>query len=147
MTHDELLEKAYSLFPSSERPAHFTDPGHCEECKDHDDTLLANTREKVSYEVLGNPGWDPICFVNEEGFKYYFPALVRLALEGTCDEYYIDQFLFHVTQNSSCTSFSDEQSVFVEKVLEYLLEHKAEDIERNLDTDDLLAAIEHWKPS
>jgi hypothetical protein len=82
---------------------------------------------------------------NEKGFKYYFPALVRLALEGTGDEYYIDQFLFHITQNSNCISFTDEQSLFVVKVLEHLLENKAEEIERNLDADNLLNAIERWK--
>ncbi len=144
MNIGELVKEALSLFPQNDRPAHFTDPEHCEECRDHDKALLANTREKISYDILGNPGWDPICFINEPGFKYYFPAMVRLALEGTGNEYYIDQFLFHITQNAHCMSFSEAQSLFVVKVLDCLIEKKTEEIDANLDSDDLLSAIERW---
>lgn len=48
------------MFPADDRPDHFTDPDHCEECRDHDETLRANTREEIPFEVLGNPAWDPI---------------------------------------------------------------------------------------
>jgi hypothetical protein len=144
MTEKELIEEALVLFPESYRPDHFTNHNHCEECRDHDKTLLAHTRENISYEELGNPAWDPICFVNEDGFKYYFPALIRLALAGTGKDYYIDQFLFHITQNSSCKPFSREQSGFVVKVLEYLLENKTDEIDNCLDTDDIFNAIDLW---
>ncbi len=51
MNDQELIKKALSLFPASNRPIHFTDHEHCEECKDHDETLLSNTREDISYDV------------------------------------------------------------------------------------------------
>lgn len=145
MNDQKLIKEALSLFPESCRPTNFTDHEHCEECRDHNETLLANTRENISYDVLGNPAWDPICFVNHPGFKYYFPAMVRLAIYGTGNEYYIDQFLFHITENTSCVSFDDQQSSFVLKVLEYMLENKSEEIEVNLDADDILNAIERWE--
>jgi hypothetical protein len=95
--------------------------------------------------VLGNPGWDPLCFADEPGFRYYFSAMVRLALQSTPNEDYIDQFLFHLTINVNCMSFNTEQAAFVRKVLEYLLEIKAEEIESHLDADQLLNAIEMWQ--
>jgi hypothetical protein len=147
MTKEELIQEALRLFPADYRPEHFTDPDHCEECRDHNETLRVNTREDISFEVLGNPGWDPICFVNEKGFKYYFPAMVRLALCGTGDKYYVDQFLFHITQNSSCMSFNDEQSDLVRKVLENLVEKKTDELDDFLDADNIFKAIELWTRS
>ncbi len=144
MKGSELIEEACSIFPASIRPHDFIDPNHCEECREHNDCLKAHTREDISYLELGNSGWDPICFVDEKGFEYYFPALVRLAINGKDNEYYIDQFLFHLTQNSSRLPFSPEQALFIVKVLEYLLENKAEEIESNMDDDELLNAIQLW---
>lgn len=143
-TKEDLIKDSLRLFPSGYRPANFTDPDHCEECRDHNETLLGTTREAITFNELGNPGWDPICFVNEAGFKYYFPALVRLALTGYGDEYYITQFLFHITQNANCTGFSKNQSEFVVKVLEFLIENRSAELDMFLESDDVLNAIELW---
>ncbi len=145
MNAHKLIREALVLFPASHRPAHFTNHEHCEECRDHDITLRAHNREQIGFDILGNPAWDPICFVNQAGFKYYFPALARLALDGTGNEYYVDQFIFHVTQNKRCGSLNKDQSALVLKVLEHLLEYKREEIEFNLDADDILNAIERWR--
>ncbi len=145
MNAQELIRQVLLLFPASHRPAHFTNHEHCEECRDHDITLRAHNRDQIGFDVLGNPAWDPICFVNEAGYKHYFPALVRLALNGTGNDYYIDQFLFHINQNEHSESLSKEQSALVLKILEHLLAHKSEEIEFNLDADDLLNAIERWR--
>lgn len=144
MNNKELISEALLLFPDI-RPDHFTDPGHCEDCRDHDITLLEYTRENIPFYLLGNPGWDTLCFVNEAGFKYFFPAMVRLAIHGTGEEYYIGQFFSHVTENLHCSSFNKQQSMFVIKVLEYLVEHNTEEIAINSDTDDILNAIERWQ--
>jgi hypothetical protein len=145
ITKEDIIEQALLLFPADYRPDNFTDPGHCEECRDHNDTLLGTTREDITFNELGNPGWDPICFINEEGFKYYFPALVRLALTGYGDEYYITQFLFHITWNTSCMGFTKEQSEFVVKVLEYLVENRAVELDEYAESDDVLNAAELWR--
>jgi hypothetical protein len=142
---EDLIEEALLLFPDSYRPDNFTDQDHCEECRDHNETLLVNTREEITFNELGNPGWDPICFINEDGFKYYFPALVRLALTGYGEEYYITQFLFHITENASCTGFSKEQSEFVVKVLEYIAENRSGELDEFAEADDVLNAIDKFR--
>lgn len=56
------------------RPEHFTDRNHCCECADHDDLLRSRNIDSLTIDDLGNPGWDPICFVTDKAFFYYFPA-------------------------------------------------------------------------
>ena len=146
----EILAEAKKLF-AREKPTHFVDFNHCEECSEHDATLLKHDVDTISLEELGNPGWDPICFVDVNGFKYYFPALIRLCLEsGNANgSYYIDQFLFHIsygaTEKEFLLEFSDCEKGFVSNFLNYLLDEKTQLIEENLDTDDLLSAIETWQ--
>jgi hypothetical protein len=94
-TPPELLFRIQQAFQGVQRPEHFTNYQHCDECFDHDETLRGQTPETIGLTELGNPGWDPICFISVEGFHYYLPALSRLAL-GQVPEYYLDQFLFHL---------------------------------------------------
>lgn len=137
-----------SPFSDLERPEHFTDHTHCPECAEHDATLNAHTPQTISLKELGNPGWDPICFTTDQAFQYYFPAMARLAIEGSGDSYYVNQFLFHVVGDGreSCRwrACSPDKRAAVVNVLEALLELKAEEIEQNGDADQLLKAIEIW---
>ncbi|MGR9074239.1 MAG: hypothetical protein ACU833_14355 [Gammaproteobacteria bacterium] len=145
---NSLIEKAKRLFGNLPRPEHFTDYRHCCECAEHDRTLRAHDPDTIGLEALGNPGWDPMCFATGEAFRYYFPAMVRLALEGTGGAYYSDQFLFHLTcggcRNRRWQGFSPEQRRFVVEVLNALQENRAEEIERCFNADDLLKAVEIW---
>jgi hypothetical protein len=143
-----LIEEAKALFSETVRPEHFTNYKHCSECAEHDETLCSHNPDTISLNELGNPAWDPICFVTPEAFKYYFPALVRLAVEGTGENYYLDQFLFHLEsdgpKNDRWRVFSTEQRQFVVKLLDYFIETRAEEIDRNLDADRLLRTLEVW---
>jgi hypothetical protein len=143
-----LNEKADQLFGDSPRPEHFTDYRHCCECAEHDETFRAHTPASIGLSELGSPAWDPVCFATDEAFRYFFPALVRLAVQGTGETYYLDQFLFHLIRdgrrNSRWKAFSPEQRRFVVELLETLLEEKAAEIEKNLDADSILNAIEIW---
>jgi hypothetical protein len=49
------------------KPAHFTNYRHCCECAEHDATLLAHDVHSISFQQLGNPGWDPLCFTSVKG--------------------------------------------------------------------------------
>lgn len=73
---------------------------------------------------MGNAAWDPICFIGPEGYKYYVPALVRLAVNEKFG--YIDQFLFNLAydepDNERFKSFSEEQRQFVRKLLLELID-------------------------
>ncbi len=145
---DRLIDKARRVFAEAPRPEHFTDYTHCCECSEHDETLRAHTPDSIGLEELGNPGWDPMCFATNDAFKYYFPALVRLALGGTGVSYYVDQFLFHIIEdgprNRRWEAFTRPQRELVLNVLEALLEHKSVEIERSYDADRLIQAIEIW---
>ncbi|MEW6079067.1 MAG: hypothetical protein AB1724_14745 [Thermodesulfobacteriota bacterium] len=145
MNEEKLLKEALRLFPDNLRPLHFTNYLHCEECKDHDDVLSAHTRESITYKELGNAVWDPIAFINEKGFKYYFPALVRLALYGKDEEYYIDQLLFHLNENKNCNLFNKEESLFVINLLSFLKDNRYNEIELNMDLEELEKALLLWK--
>ncbi|MDH3375983.1 MAG: hypothetical protein OEQ39_03325 [Gammaproteobacteria bacterium] len=143
-----LLDEAIELFGSTARPEHFTNFTHCCECAEHDETLRKHTIETLSYDCV-RPGWDPLCFISPEGFQYYFPALVRLALEGTGDSYFIDQLIFHLEldgkRNTRYLKFTPEQRSYVVKLLNYLVETRADEVEENLDSDALLRTIEIWR--
>lgn len=144
----KLIEIAERLFGDVPRPEHFTDYRHCCECAEHDETFRAHTPGSIGPDELGSPAWDPLCFATEEAFRYFFPALVRLALQGTGERYYLSQFLFHLIRdgrrNSRWKAFSPQQRLFVVEVLENLLEEKAEEIDNNRDSDAILNAIEIW---
>ena len=140
----ELIWEAVAVFDPDDRPVEFVDPNHCSECSEHNDTLLGHTPDSITLAELGNPGWDPICFVDESGFKYYFPALVRLVLESSSGDDYISQFLFHVTNSPNCLSFDERQCEFVKKLLQYLEDDRWERLEAIGELDALLHAKELW---
>jgi hypothetical protein len=141
------LEESKALF-AAPKPEHFTDHQHCEECFEHDQTLLNSTIDDIGMEELGNPGWDPMCFVEPAGFIYYFPTLVRLCLESSEERSYIGQFLFHINydgpQNRYVLAFSEAQRRFVVRFLDHLLETRAELIALYGEEDELFTAIRIW---
>jgi hypothetical protein len=63
----DWIQHAKQLFQMP-KPEHFTTYRHCCECAEHDATLLAYDVNAIGVEQLGNPGWDPLCFVSPEGF-------------------------------------------------------------------------------
>ena len=142
-----LITQAKQVF-KTERPEHFTNFTHCSECEEHDQTLLAADMDTIGIEALGNPGWDPICFTSVEGKKYYLPALVRLSLETINDEFYFEQFLFHLTyddvENELYTSCSNEQKKFIVDFIGFVIEEYAEILETNMCADDALSCHELW---
>ena len=134
------LPQIESLFASAPRPHRFVDSDHCSECAEHDETLQAHTPHTISLEELGNPGWDPVCFIESiDGFRYYMPAFVRLAC-GKGDEYYLSQFLFHLNQERiHALSHSEREAIAV--FLEELADQIPSEIEQNRDADSLLNRI------
>lgn len=100
MTTDaDILRRVHDAFATCERPTHFTDYMHCPECAEHDELLRTRTPETLTLDDVGNPGWDPLCFVEPTGFAYYFPSLARLVLVAPDAEHdwYGPQLLFHLT--------------------------------------------------
>jgi hypothetical protein len=144
-----IIAEATAVFGKILRPEHFTDYQHCCECAEHDDTLRSFTPDMIGREALGHAGWDPMTFATETGFRYYLPALIRMALTQTGEDYYIDQFLSQIirdgARNSRWAACTDEERWVVLRALHFLLEERGRQIEAGLDADRLLQAIEIWR--
>ena len=143
----DWIERSKIVF-AVERPQHFTDYLHCEECREHDETLRNSSPNSIGLDELGNPGWDPLCFCFEHGIKYFFPALIRLVLESIDDDFYFDQFLFHLgyegENNRFMKSCSTEQKRFVTEFLEYVLNTYPKEIDFNLSADEAINVYQLW---
>ncbi len=146
----QILQRVQQAFAKRRRPRHFTNHTHCEECAEHDEILRSRDIYSLRMEDVGNPGWDPICFMSPEGFAYYLPALARLAL-GTPDEphsWYGVQLLFHLCsdgrRNERLLACTLEQRRVVVDFLRHLVETRATLADSYGASDDLLRAIEIW---
>ena len=107
---------------------------------------MSHTPESISMAELGNPLWDPICFVDSiDAFRYYLPAFARLSA-GAGDEYYLGQFLFHLTTDRIEALDESERSAIAD-FLEELTDLIPEEIDLNLDADDILARITELRSS
>lgn len=122
-----VLAEVDAAFADVKKPDHFTDYNHCAECREHDDVLRSATRETITREALGGSGWDPMCFVDGQGFAYYFPAMARYALAQDLwgGDPYIGQFIFHVgyekAQNRHLKWFSAKQRQAAVSVMDQLM--------------------------
>ena len=132
----------------AEKPEHFTNYQHCEECMEHDETLLNSTIDTIGLEELGNPGWDPICFCSAEGVKYYMPSFIRLSLTSMDNEFYLEQFLFHLESNGKDNdlyqSCNEEQRQFILKFIEYVIINHTTMLEHNCCENGALTVQAIW---
>lgn len=143
----DWIERAKTVF-TVQRPNHFTDYKHCEECAEHDHTLRNAKIDTIGLEELGNPGWDPICFCSDEGKKYYMPSLVKLSLTTIGKEFYLSQMLFHLESNGDDNNFykscNAAQRRYVASFIEFLINNYTDDIESNMYSDQALRVYEIW---
>jgi len=146
----EALEQLRLAFRECPRPDHFTNFKHCEECAEHDSTLLSRTPESLRIEDVGNPGWDPICFTSPAGFVYYLPALARLVFEQAPYGYswYGSQFFWHLIsdgpENARYLHCSPGQRQAVAAFVGHLIATRTGQIESACVEDDALRAHEIW---
>ncbi len=145
---EALINEATELLGKVARPEHFTDYKHCCECAEHDATLTAFTPDTITREALGHAGWDPMTFATDTAFRYYLPALIRMALTKEGDDYYIDQFLSQIIRdgprNSRWVACTSEERSVVRKTLHTLLEERTKEVDTWLDADRLMQAIDIW---
>jgi hypothetical protein len=146
-----ILAEIDAAFGGVERPEHFTNFTHCEECAEHDELLRMRDRDTLSICDVGNPGWDPICFCSPEGIAYYFPTLARLALSDLgpdrCD-WYASQLLFHLysgfTENGFFQYCSLPQRQAVARFIAYIIEAHASLIDLHSAADEFLRCHQLW---
>ena len=147
MQQQDWITRAKRLF-TEPRPEHFTNYNHCDECREHDETLRQSDVDSIGMEQLGNPGWDPICFCSVAGKKYYLPALIRLALTTLDDECYLDQLLFHLAwdgpDNALFVACNSAQRSFIAEFCNELLELHTDRIDELSLGDELLSVYQIW---
>jgi hypothetical protein len=149
-TDSDNLAAIEAAFESIIRPEHFTNFGHCEECLEHDETLLSVGREQLTLKHLGMPGWDPVTFCTPEGKAYLLPALARLALNEPDEEYgwYGPQFLNHLYSayeyNDLWQYCNDGQKKVVACLILHLINSRAGLIDSYLCADEFLRCYELW---
>ncbi|MBI5032288.1 MAG: hypothetical protein HZB51_17290 [Chloroflexi bacterium] len=147
-TNQEIFDVVQKAFAIEPRPRHFTNYSHCCECAEHDALLSSRDVQTLRLEDVNNPGWDPICFTTEQGFKYYLPALVRLALAGSAADWYFPQLLFHLigdgpqNRRVSCCSIPQRQAIVT--LLWHVVDTYSEPIAAYNIEEELQQAIEIW---
>ena len=139
MTKTEAINAVNEAFSNIKRPSVFVrDTCCCDECKEHNETLSAYTPDTISIEQLGNPGWDPICFSNNQAFLYYLPAMIRLAFDK---DYYVDQLISHLDSEGRLDALNESQKAAIYYSLQTLMEVDHERIQDNLDKADMKAIL------
>lgn len=146
----EVLRRIELAFDGVSKPWHFTDYRHCPECKEHDDTLRARTRDTLQHKDLGHSGWDPMNFCSAEGIGYFFPALARYALLPAVwdDDWYGVQLLWHLSYAGGSNRFlrwcSPRQRDAVHALLRHLMETRLQDVANYGEEDALASALSVW---
>lgn len=140
---DNVIAAVVREFTGVARPAEFIKGTcRCEECMEHNDTMAAHTPADITIKELGNPAWDPLCFVSDEAFVYYLPAMIRLAFE---DEYYIDQLLFHMDNPGRLSSLSNAQAKVLSDALVLLGDIRSELISNSFSKYSYISVMDKLK--
>ena len=145
-----VLTEIDIAFGEAPRPAHFTNYRHCCECADHDARLRARDRVSLTIADVGNPGWDPLCFITPSGMAYYFPTLARLALDlpDARHGWYADQLLFHLYSGYRYNAFFQfcnvAQRTAVARLLALLIETRTALIDDAGAADEWLRCWDLW---
>lgn len=149
---EAVLALVEAAFAGVDKPDHFTDRTHCDECREHDDTLRACTRGTLRRSDLGNAGWDPITFSSADGIGYFFPALARFALLPDVwpdHSWYAGQLLSHLAWDGQDNRFLVWCSPLQRRAVHALLAHVAatrkEAVAQHACLDDLQAALAVWQ--
>ncbi|MDX2029694.1 MAG: DUF6714 family protein [Blastocatellia bacterium] len=150
---DELIiDLADAAFADVSRPEHFTNYTHCQECFEHDETM----RNAKRGELVINENWSPICFLSSQGFQYFMPDFVRLALQSSEGNFLSTFTTFHLRSTNrknelpecrprQTTLFTHEQTEVTLRFLEYVEQTRW--IELEYDMEKLEQVIRDWRKS
>ena len=150
----EALADVDAVFGPVPRPPKFTDHPYCSECEDHDETLQAHTRESLTANEIGSPAWCPITMITPDAFRYWMPALARLALEpedptwGWTGELLIQSHLRrNGPRNDRWEACSPEERACIARFIEHLIYTRGEIIERYDMQHEALDVFSIWSDS
>ncbi|MFC1684177.1 DUF6714 family protein [Pseudomonadota bacterium] len=148
---EQIIKDAYDAFSECKRPDHFTNYLHCDECNEHDQTMRSATLETLDSKHLGCAGWAPFSFLTEEGFAYYMPRILELAITGKDNahgELFLNDILFNLTPTDEYNRFKHytiEQSRSVLNALRYAKDNFLDELMDYAAEGDLDNAIAYWQ--
>lgn len=140
---NDILKSVDEAFSNIRKPSIFINHNDysCDnELTRYNDIFINHDRDSITIKELGNIGNNPICHMNWEGYLYYFPALVRIALESIL---YKDMFLMNLS-NDKIDQFNDLQKNSVEGLLLYMLS-ESENNENYDEAGQILRKIKRIK--
>ena len=149
MKLDEILDVVDQAFGASPRPEHFTDFLHCDECAEHDELLRSRDRDTLTFDDVGNPGWDPLTASSPAGIAYVMPTLVRMAVTDQ-DRFGMLWFAGHLMThfwhggryNKYLAAFDRSQRATVVALAEFLINERSQ--ESGSYAEDLLQVHDYW---
>lgn len=150
-TDDEILALMTEAFSTLERPEHFTHYMHCDECFEHDETLLSLDLQAMTVDDVPSESWEPITMCEPYAFAYLLPTLTRLALSpehpewGWYGDRLIRQLVFNGPYNDRWRICSPPQRRAVGALLEHIFETRAELVRSHYTCEEsLLQAVSIW---
>jgi len=138
MDKDAVLAVVDQAFGHLHRPETMVrDPNHCEECAEHEAVMQAATPQTITLNEIGNPGWDPVCYLSDEAFCYFMPGFSRLALDTS--GFYLSQFFFHLDYDQSfrIKAFDSEQCRATLQLIHYIGETMPDKVTDHMVKDEL----------
>jgi hypothetical protein len=145
-----VLKRIWDAFGPVERPEHFTNHTHCDECHEHDELLRARDRHTLSITDVGSMAWNPITMCTPRGFAYYMPALARLALEPVPKEqdWYGYIILFELRwngpRNERWLYCSPGQRAAIVGLIEHLYSSREKEIQLYDCSNEVMEVLEIW---
>ena len=92
---DQVLAEFLAAFGRPQRPLVYGNPNHCDECYRANELLMSRAPEDLDPEELREPskGWF-FAWMGPEGWRYFLPGFVRLALvdPSRCFGLLVDRF-------------------------------------------------------
>ena len=118
--------------------------------------LRSRDRATLQIKDVDNPGWNPIDFLTPEGFVYYFPALVRLALFSNGDAFLSSFVPFHLYEALTdkkrehphrwLSALSKEQCNAILSFVRFVVDQKRSVMESQaVDPEQLDQAVKFWE--
>lgn len=152
MDRKKLIESAYDVFGVFKKPLRCTiHDDDCPDCRDHEKTLKAVTRETLSTEDVGSVAWSPIPNMNAYAMAYFLPRLIELAVAKTIDpdgDPYMMRFINMVLSGPDGKRFrllGEEHKYSIFQTLLFFKVHYLKIIEEDCWDRELDMAINRWK--
>ena len=149
-TDEEALQLINECFGGLEKPEHFTNYQHCEECFEHNETLRSRDVSTLSIEDVGNICWQPISFSTPEGVSYYMPALAKLSLEPPTYNYgwYGETLGIHLSFNEEKNRIynycSEKQKNAISAFIKYIEESRGHLLGVEEQREEFKTLAEKW---